>query len=112
MNRWLKRVLGEGDTVPQGAPADEPGSEVATALAQAWQSGSRDSVAAQLLLSPIKYADFAHLCFLLGDSESTHLGNLMDTMHSESNTPESDASGDQITSDASAVLPVPPGTTS
>lgn len=150
--RWINRVLGEaageGDTtpppsgseegtIPQAAePLDDlhdegssvedmPSSDVVNTLVQAWKGGGRNDVAAQLLFTPVSYADFVRMCFQIGQEDAIQLGDLLDNLADESGivtdvpgqnkilsrvTGEG-TSGEQITSDEADVQPVPPGNT-
>ena len=141
-NKWLTRVLGEAeapppteDAIPPNAePADEeaggvedmPSSEVVNALVQAWQSGSRNDVAAQLLFTPVSYADFVRLCYRIGQPDAEQLGDLLDQLAEEegmvTDVPgenkilarvtgerEAEPSGEQVTDDEAQAQLVPPG---
>lgn len=149
-NRWLCRVLGEGegampppppspeeDTIPSeaqpvedegqgGNVEDIPSSDAVNMLVQAWQSGSRNDVAAQLLFTPVSYADFVRMCFRIGQADAVQLGDLLDNLAEESGlvtdvpgqnkilarvTGQEEPSGEQITDEETDVLPVPPGKT-
>ena len=148
----MRRVLGEdagedGTTPPSGSEAgaipqaaepldalhdernsveDMPSSAVVNTLVQAWKSGSRNDVAAQLLFTPVSYADFVRMCFQIGQADAVQLGDLLDNLADESGivtdvpgqnkilsrvTGEEQTSGEQVTSDAADVQPVPPGDT-
>jgi hypothetical protein len=98
-NKWLLRALGEAQemsAIPaeaepvEGAakpPAEEPvdvesvpSAQVVDTLVAAWQRGDRNEAAAQLLFTPVSYADFVRMCFKLGESAGVELGYMLDEL--------------------------------
>ena len=102
-NVWLSRVMGEAQDAPaipaeaepvedvpaaEDAPPPEepvdveqvPSAQVVDTLVQAWQAGGRNDVAAQLLFTPVSYADFVLLCFKLGQGDAVELGHMLDEL--------------------------------
>lgn len=146
----MGEAAGEGDTTPPPSGSEEgtipqaaepldalhdesssvedmPSSDVVNTLVQAWKGGSRNDVAAQLLFTPVSYADFVRMCFQIGQADAVQLGDLLDNLADESGIitdvpgqnkilsrvtgEEGSESGEQITSDEADVQPVPPGNT-
>lgn len=105
-NSLIERVLGrEGEAAPvaPSLPADVdqpvrksradydeeagtsdveavPSQQVVQMLAQAWKSGQQNDVASQLLFTPVSYADFVKLCFVIGQGDAVQLGLMLDDM--------------------------------
>ena len=64
-------------------------------LLQAWHNGERQAVAAQILFTPISYADFAKFVYALGQEDAVQLGLMLDEM-SESEGIGPDTSHDRV----------------
>lgn len=65
-----------GQTDVESIPSDQ----VVQMLAQAWKNGQQNDVAAQLLFTPVSYADFTKLCFIIGQTDAVQLGLMLDDM--------------------------------
>lgn len=57
-----------------------PSEQVVQSLAQAWKSGQQTDVASQLLFTPVSYADFVKLCFVIGQGDAVQLGLMLDDL--------------------------------
>jgi hypothetical protein len=56
------------------------GSSIVNDLASAWESGSKIDVASRLMYTPVSYADFVKLIYMIGQDGATELGTLLDEL--------------------------------